>query len=560
MLLSTSSTRLALALVSIALALAMGLTTVLTLVSSYVPLMYWDQWETASMYAALEAGTWRSEDWLKLHNEHRIVFPRLVYLADLAWAGGSDLLNLGSLMLLQLGHGYLLYRLLISGASTPAVPRLAVGALVMAAMVTLSQVSNLRWGFQVAFVAVYAAASGAIVATVLARKSHWIWTGAAIALALAATFCMANGLLVWPVMMGVALLSGAGRMVLLSISVAAVAAGTVYLTGYATPAHHAPPLASLQQPDQLLMYLVTYLGNPLQSLGAPVARTLGAASLAFAVVTGIQLGREKKPPQTQIALVAIVSFVILSGSMTAVGRLGFGVDQAWVGRYATPAMIYWLAILGLVSARVGRTGVGLTCVLIAAGSLTAASVLAQVSEYNDRYEYLNLKTPAHTAMMVGVEDQKAFSRVSSLPWSELQPRVDALRQLQKKPFSGMPAMLLGRSLDEIITGPLESCEGELTSVQPVSAGGASAFGWVWHTASASTPRWIILVDTATQTIIGLGRSGFPRPHVTRHFSHINDPRTGWYGHVQEAEGPLQAFGLLGSGSAGCRLKSLAAVP
>lgn len=553
---ATAAAQLLISAALIGLALAVALSTTLTLAAGYVPLMFWDQWETASMYAELEAGTWQLNDWWKLHNEHRILFPRLVYLADLAWAGGSDVINLMSLMLVQLSHGYLLFRLVMKASPLPNPLRLAVGLAFMAATIALIQVGNLRWGFQVAFVGVYAAASGAIALTVRADKSGVGVLAAAIALALVATFCMANGLLIWPIMVWAAVLAGAGRKSIVSIAAAGVAAFAAYLVGYETPAHHAPPLASLQQPDQLILYLVTYLGNPLQSLGHGVAKTLGALALAYVLAVSIQLWRERQPMHARLALAAIALFVVLSGAMTAVGRIGFGVDQALEGRYATPAIIFWLTTIGLLITHSRPAPIFAVATALASGALVVAVATAQVSAYEDRYDYLRTKAPAFTALASGVEDEKAIGRVSSIAWPNLQPRVKGLHRLDKKPFSGMPGKLVGQRLDDIIEMPLTDCEGEVTSVSALPAGETqlTAFGWAWDSESASTPTWILLVDPKTRTVAGLGRSGFPRPHVPRHFDHIQDGNTGWYGHAIGDRKMLLAFGLLADGRAACRLK------
>ena len=42
-------------------------------------------------------------------------------------------------------------------------------------------------------------------------------------------------------------------------------------------------------------------------------------------------------------------------AVTALGRLRFGVGQAYASRYQTPAMLYWGALCSLVMIRVWRT-------------------------------------------------------------------------------------------------------------------------------------------------------------------------------------------------------------
>src|SRR5581483_2434605 len=70
-------------------------------VRSYTPTPFWDQWWIIHAWKdILQSGL--SFDYLfSQHNEHRILFPKLVFLADLQWFQGRDILNRAAIGLAQ---------------------------------------------------------------------------------------------------------------------------------------------------------------------------------------------------------------------------------------------------------------------------------------------------------------------------------------------------------------------------------------------------------------------------------------------------------------------------
>src|SRR5262249_47317494 len=96
------------------------------------------------------------------HNEHRIFFPKLFYLADLYLAGGRNILLLVSIFVVQMLHlglwGYLFRR--YARLSGPAW-RTALGVAAFC-LFNPNQVENFVWGFEITFVISGFAATGAL--------------------------------------------------------------------------------------------------------------------------------------------------------------------------------------------------------------------------------------------------------------------------------------------------------------------------------------------------------------------------------------------------------------
>jgi hypothetical protein len=145
---------------AVALALTVVTTTVVGVVTTYSPLPYWDQWGEATVAQHLDL-------LLTPHNEHRILFPRLIFIADKLWFGGNNKLDLTLILLVQLVHACLLIILLSRARRMSAVENASAAAIALSLLFWMYQSENFTWGFQVQFVGVFAAATGAFLTLAL---------------------------------------------------------------------------------------------------------------------------------------------------------------------------------------------------------------------------------------------------------------------------------------------------------------------------------------------------------------------------------------------------------
>ncbi|MDB5452854.1 MAG: putative rane protein [Caulobacteraceae bacterium] len=176
---------------------------------AYSPLPWWDQWETISGYMRIRAGGSWWHELVRPHNEHRLVVPRLFFLADLALLGGQNRLLLPMCAGIQLYHAGLLVWLghrSSSGHSQWTNPVfIASSALAIALLFSFAQMENLFWAFQIAFLGVFAAATTSfllLTRAVLRQQAGRGWQlslFAGLALIPIASFTMANGVLAGPI-------------------------------------------------------------------------------------------------------------------------------------------------------------------------------------------------------------------------------------------------------------------------------------------------------------------------------------------------------------------------
>ncbi len=312
----------------------------------------WDDHVLRSFLFALDEETSFSGkiyQFAKQHNEHRIVYDRLITWLDYHLTGKLNLVHLmgiGNLSLLGLLAVF--GRVLSQQTSASAFSRGAgtnwrVGLVylppVAFLLLNLSQWENMFWGMAAlqnftvmlwVFLAIY----------VLAYTNK---TGLALGLALAATLTSGNGLLVWPVGFGMLLLRTgfAGkkeRSALLMWVVVAILAFVLYFWGYQKPPGN-PPLRSSF--FQFIKGWLAFNGSAAEAIPVgPVVGlcvVLGGVCLLLVLAICLHIGRKyliRKPLSSlDFFFLGAVAFLIGTSVVVAWTRTGFGFNTLITSRY-----------------------------------------------------------------------------------------------------------------------------------------------------------------------------------------------------------------------------------
>ena len=217
----------------------------------------------------------------------------------------------------------------------------------------------------------------------------WRWPGSRRALAGAAllgaiaTFSVASGLAVWPVLFlalpALGFHSRADRLLWLG-------AMLVVLVGYFVHYHWLRG-GVVTGPLFLGGFLLAYLGSPLVLFDAgalAAARWIAVAGLALTAANGVYLWRAGRDADRRrlAAGVALIAFALACGVLTAAGRGGsHGMVQALASRYVTHGSLFWLGAVGLcgVALSVAREGGGVTRVRRVVAALNLAALLLVVA-------------------------------------------------------------------------------------------------------------------------------------------------------------------------------------
>ncbi|MEE9607477.1 MAG: hypothetical protein V3U03_07020 [Myxococcota bacterium] len=519
-----------------------------------------DQWGLIKNLVRYEAGELGLGELLwKQHNEHRWLVPRLFFLVDVFAFDARNSFLIAVIVALQALHAALLVRLAYRTHQLPARWTPAVAAVVFVCLFSATQIENFESGLGLPFAAVALAATAAFAALARAAQPGArapLWLAAALLAGAASATTMANGLLVWPILVGLAVWLRLGRGAALALAAGGLLVGAVYFAGYAKPPRHPDPIASLAHPLRILAYTGVYVGGPFRGLGLPAAGAVGGFGLWLAALAALRTASGPRPPHTaQAALVGVLAFAAGTALLSAVGRATFPLAQATASRYATFALLLWGALAALLPTLTAASSTRRRLALLAACgcvALTLASFEPSIARGGAaRHRHLD---NAALALLVGVDDYEAVAMIHPKPLHVFDA-VGFLERHRLSIFAVPPPAPFGEPLsDHYALG--SSCLGLFRQIEPVAGvrrSGARVAGWAWDAQAGRPPDTIVLVDAAA-TIVGAARTGIPLPGVAQRVPAVTDDRVGWRGYVAAPPGTeLLAYALAADGVSLCLL-------
>ena len=290
------------------------------------PALFADQWETILFFDRLLQGTITFDDFIAQHNEHRILFPRLVFVLDLWLTGARNGVNFGAILLCQALHLALFHRMIALRVAEPWL-RWALTALVAALLFGIVQWENLLWGFQIQFVGVFLFFTIAAYAFATAQEraegqARWHLVTAGFFFGAGAALMMSNGA---AALACIALVFAGARQfnrLTLAIALAAVLLLVAYAATFTPNPGHTPLGFAARHPLVFVGYMAAYLGGMFAPLGFTPALLAGLVGLAAAGLAGLALitGRLARDRVT-LTLVAILLFVGMTAAMTGIGAI-----------------------------------------------------------------------------------------------------------------------------------------------------------------------------------------------------------------------------------------------
>jgi len=287
------------------------------------------------------------------HNESRNFFPRLLYFS-LEHFGGWDVRK--EIRVVFFGVCALCLLLLHLLRRTPGAT--AVSSLIGWALMTFLcfapvQVENFLYGIEIeTFFPGFALLAAATIN--LSALSFRCKTLANLTLAFVATYTFANGMLVWalawPLPTPNERTSRRRRLIwTLIYALAGTFSVSAYFIGYHRPFYH-PEFASISGRFlDLVRYILLWSGNYFSTNFAPpfllgiVALTLFFSGAGFVLWTIWRRGDWR----TFYPWLLLGAFACATVTITALGRVGFGVEQALDNRYLAFSRFFYIALFGL---------------------------------------------------------------------------------------------------------------------------------------------------------------------------------------------------------------------
>jgi hypothetical protein len=332
----------------------------LVVVRFAVGVPFLDHWELVPVLEKSYAGTLSFADLWAQHNEHRILFPRLIMLALARASDWNTHLELEVNIVLGLGI-LVVYALQVESTARELRHPALTWAIPLASLVVFSvtQYENWLWGWELQFfLNLFCVVAGVLV---LANGVFsWKRLAGSAAFGVGATYAFANGPLFWPIGLLVLIaVAKAGRQRQVAVGVwlliAALVLGANYL-GYRKPGHHPPLGLVFKMPGEYATYVLKYLGSTgvpgsfrrLPAHGAQAAAVGVAGALAFAWALWRLLRTTTIAFRTLLPYLAMSLYSLGSALATGVGRLGMGTNQALSSRYCTMVTPFWVSLLVLL--------------------------------------------------------------------------------------------------------------------------------------------------------------------------------------------------------------------
>lgn len=514
--------------------------------------------------------------WLwSLHNEHRIVFYRLLLLADVNLFHGRHGIYFWAILLVQgLFLAALAWTLRFAGVNGN-LWRALLG-LAAFALFCPSQWENFGWAFQISFLLPGLFALLALAALFKYEHSvqhghpRRIYLGCSIAAAGGATYSVAAGVALWPLLLLVALLTAARYEVLAAYTASGLLFVTAYLQHYASPTIHSSPLQSIRHPLLVLEYMAAYLGVIFPAwvkIRALLAVASGALGMLAALLAAFWVVARQRRKPLPVLLLALICFVGITATMTALGRIGLGLSQAFSSRYQTFNLLFWFSLAALALLAAEEFSSRLRTLMLGSVSLVMLAAFA-VFPLGLRASQTRTQQAeaAATALLAQVPDQQALAALyidTPLVWRD----AEYFREQRLFMFGDFPRGQMGQSLSSVyaIESP-QQCRGSISVIEsiapedllPGDPGGAlRVLGWAFKADSRTPVRRLVLVGD--QKIVGFAAS-VAGPLSAKHSDLVRTPEAGrWLGFARYSGPPAQlaAYALDKETDAACLLSTAA---
>ena len=416
----------------VVLAAAALLSSISLTIRSYMPCPFWDEWAFVNAIAAgAGPSSWK---WLwSQHNEHRLLITRLLILLDLRAFGGKNLSLFFEMYLAQLSAWGGICFVLERFTRFPRSLKSTLEGICGFCLFHFNQGENFTWAFQASFVLAFSVGILALLAVAFFERLHKpLIIAILIGLApLLAALNVSGGLLIGPVAFAFALWRRLPARYALLIGVLSLASAAAYLTGYHVPPSHLTPVAAIAHPKDVFVYVLTYFGASWTRLVPHKERITCFLSLLALVVLIVMAIRHRDLTRPfESFCVAQCLLMVAVAAVTALGRLQYGVGQAYAGRYQTPAMIYWACLGSLLLIAIWRfkpryflAAQGLTLLIMAASAATFLPIWQSTVASNDRI------SQACTTVMSGSRSESAAKLLYGGSRQDVAPGVAYLHRL-----------------------------------------------------------------------------------------------------------------------------------
>ena len=511
--------------------------TVQRILRYYTPVPTFDYWRTGMFLQAYETFNLRCL-WFQ-HNEHRIVFPEILFAADYLLLHGRQIIPIAASFLCCLGTwaamGWAFWPCKSISAPLRTMGILLAGIITgwQGSAAVLVSPFLLQWTLTQLTVLLSLAALVRLRET---GRNRYLVT--CIICAAVATYSSGSGLLLWPILIGAGMVLSIRRGQMAALGCAGAALVSLYFVGYRFTGtlsignliHH---------PIYTLKFEGSYLSMPFgANTSAQFGAGLGIASMCIVAMLAIVVARAGLlSGRTAIVLFGAYLYIALSGVLIAAGRMDPGdrnLANARPPRYLMGPLAGWAVFILLclwVGSRFGRKAVAGYAIVLGFSGLLLAGLSGLGGWLRDRDAEAATSQFAALAMENDLLDQGLM--VNIFPWHTLRAEnwAAALRDGNFSVYYKGHRRWLGRQAHSFAALSTNRIPGEITYTFPV-LNGIEVAGWADATQAHGRASWILLANESGR-IVGFGRqlpAGFPR--AVQNFR--TPAQFGWVGFVNSS--------------------------
>ena len=328
-----------------------------------VNLPFWDQWIfLPKLFAKINLnGSLSFSDLIEQHNESRKLFPRLIFL-NLGYLTQWDvryemLLIFLSACFISVSI-YVLNRRTVGGSK---VKGLIIAFIANLLIFSTIQYDNWFWGIQLVVFIPIACLTAAILIAYSGLSTPAKHLNSLI-LCLISTFSYANGLLSWILFPLILVLTdmkswsefGKKKLWFIPWIIGFISTLIVYFNGYQRPEGSPSFFNAIINPIQTVQFFLAFLGSPLGSginqYNIAASTAIGGVEIVVLFAILLYLLKHRKNYELfhrSIGWLAIASYTIVSATITAAGRVGFGLEMSQHSRYTTFSIYLLVALIHL---------------------------------------------------------------------------------------------------------------------------------------------------------------------------------------------------------------------
>jgi len=487
---------------------------------NYSNVPYWDDWDSRiSMNPKLHKVSF-GYIWQQ-HNEHRIIFSKILFLLDFVFFNGNGfpLLLLGVVIVLAIYGLFLYYILKLSPILRKSQAKtIALASLIGILLFSTMQNENFLWAFQSGFFLAILLPMIAINTGYKYIQTHdkkYLVTSLLISVCSMGT--MASGLLTSVcIVLMFTIARVAKKIIFISIAISLLEFAT-YFSNYTSP-NSSPLSVFFHHPTFVVKYVILYLSEPFTYIihgENHLIWLLVSLIYIFTILRVLISMISKKVPNIASSLVPLMVsiFVLLTAMVSAGGRYQFGVSQATASRYTSMSLTGWCCILTLMfeSIRIRNSS----------KYLLIPSILALLL-YNEQTGFLTIKdnqrfdrTISALALELNIKDNSQLKSIYPDPARVMELAQVLITNNQSvfgEPTINQSKYYLGKKLD---TSSFQHCLGNVDTSSNVTGDSKMRIlvGWIYDKGRADTPLKVLSLDS-TDTVTGYGLTGMLRSDVS----------------------------------------------